>query len=199
PAETPATPRRPRTASAARAERRGTALVGQRRAASIARANRAAPAASSSAPGTIVPEASTTIPATRPAKPRASASTGGTTPKILGSAEATWIAGSAGRLSPGVWACISVTSPSATVCLSPQPSGPKPMQAGVQIGIRAPLASLKREESAMPECTHLDQVKVTQLPETTEGCEECLKTGDPWCHLRICLTCGKVGCCDSSP
>jgi uncharacterized UBP type Zn finger protein len=51
----------------------------------------------------------------------------------------------------------------------------------------------------MAECTHLDQVQVTELPEGTEGCEECLKAGDPWCHLRICLSCGKVGCCDSSP
>jgi uncharacterized UBP type Zn finger protein len=51
----------------------------------------------------------------------------------------------------------------------------------------------------MPECTHLDQVRVTQLPEFTEGCEECLKTGDKWLHLRICLECGKVGCCDDSP
>jgi uncharacterized UBP type Zn finger protein len=32
-----------------------------------------------------------------------------------------------------------------------------------------------------------------------EGCEECLKLGDPWLHLRICLECGKVGCCDNSP
>lgn len=51
----------------------------------------------------------------------------------------------------------------------------------------------------MPTCTHLDQVQITELPESTEGCEECLKTGDPWLHLRICLTCGKVGCCDDSP
>ena len=51
----------------------------------------------------------------------------------------------------------------------------------------------------MAECTHLDQVQLTELPESTEGCEECLKIGDGWCHLRICLTCGKVGCCDSSP
>jgi uncharacterized UBP type Zn finger protein len=51
----------------------------------------------------------------------------------------------------------------------------------------------------MPECTHLDQVRVTQLPESVEGCEECLKTGDKWLHLRICLECGKVGCCDDSP
>jgi uncharacterized UBP type Zn finger protein len=47
-------------------------------------------------------------------------------------------------------------------------------------------------------CTHLDQIKVAP-PETVDGCEECLKTGDRWVHLRVCLTCGKVGCCDSSP
>ena len=33
----------------------------------------------------------------------------------------------------------------------------------------------------------------------THGCEECLRLGTPWVHLRLCLTCGKVGCCDSSP
>jgi uncharacterized UBP type Zn finger protein len=48
-------------------------------------------------------------------------------------------------------------------------------------------------------CTHLDHVQIMQLPETVEGCEECLVTGDPWLHLRICLECGKVGCCDDSP
>jgi uncharacterized UBP type Zn finger protein len=51
----------------------------------------------------------------------------------------------------------------------------------------------------MAVCDHLDHVRVTELPESVEGCEECLKTGDPWFHLRICLECGKVGCCDSSP
>jgi len=51
----------------------------------------------------------------------------------------------------------------------------------------------------MPTCTHLDQIQITELPESVEGCEECLKTGDPWLHLRICLVCGKVGCCDDSP
>jgi uncharacterized UBP type Zn finger protein len=48
-------------------------------------------------------------------------------------------------------------------------------------------------------CTHLDQIKITQLPEASPGCEECLEVGDAWCHLRICLECGHVGCCDSSP
>ncbi|MEU5611137.1 UBP-type zinc finger domain-containing protein [Streptomyces sparsogenes] len=36
-------------------------------------------------------------------------------------------------------------------------------------------------------------------PRTPEGCEECLRLGSPWVHLRLCLTCGHVGCCDSSP
>ena len=36
-------------------------------------------------------------------------------------------------------------------------------------------------------------------PRTPEGCEDCLRLGTPWVHLRLCLTCGRVGCCDSSP
>lgn len=36
-------------------------------------------------------------------------------------------------------------------------------------------------------------------PRTPDGCEECLRAGTSWVHLRICLTCGHVGCCDSSP
>lgn len=36
-------------------------------------------------------------------------------------------------------------------------------------------------------------------PQTPEGCEECLRHGTPWVHLRMCLSCGLVGCCDSSP
>lgn len=51
----------------------------------------------------------------------------------------------------------------------------------------------------MAECTHLDQVQVTQLPDSVPGCEDCLASGDGWLHLRICLGCGKVGCCDDSP
>ena len=47
-------------------------------------------------------------------------------------------------------------------------------------------------------CTHLDQVALSELPPSVEGCEECLRDGSKWLHLRICLTCGHVGCCDSS-
>lgn len=46
-------------------------------------------------------------------------------------------------------------------------------------------------------CTHLDQIR--DVKPHTRGCEECLKMGDTWVHLRLCLTCGHVGCCDSSP
>jgi uncharacterized UBP type Zn finger protein len=51
----------------------------------------------------------------------------------------------------------------------------------------------------MASCTHLDEVKITELPESVEGCAECLLTGEAWLHLRICLHCGQVGCCDDSP
>jgi CPA1 family monovalent cation:H+ antiporter len=36
-------------------------------------------------------------------------------------------------------------------------------------------------------------------PGTPDGCEECLRDGTRWVHLRLCLSCGHVGCCDSSP
>ena len=52
--------------------------------------------------------------------------------------------------------------------------------------------------SAVP-CSHLDQVEVRELPAEVAGCEDCLRTGGKWLHLRICLTCGHVGCCDNSP
>ena len=51
----------------------------------------------------------------------------------------------------------------------------------------------------MATCTHLQHVKITQLPDAVDGCEDCLAAGDQWLHLRICLECGKVGCCDDSP
>ena len=47
-------------------------------------------------------------------------------------------------------------------------------------------------------CTHLGQVRNVE-PRTPNGCEECLKMHSRWVHLRLCLDCGHVGCCDSSP
>jgi hypothetical protein len=50
-----------------------------------------------------------------------------------------------------------------------------------------------------PVCTHLDSIRITDLPESVDGCEDCLRDGGVWLHLRICLECGHVGCCDDSP
>ena len=49
----------------------------------------------------------------------------------------------------------------------------------------------------MKGCEHLSEIK--QVTPSAEGCEDCLKTGAGWVHLRLCETCGHVGCCDSSP
>lgn len=46
------------------------------------------------------------------------------------------------------------------------------------------------------QCSHLDQI--TSVTPSGQGCMECLQTGDTWIHLRLCLSCGHVGCCDSS-
>jgi len=48
----------------------------------------------------------------------------------------------------------------------------------------------------MQKCSHVDQIQ--NVKPHTRGCEECLKMGDAWVHLRLCLSCGHVGCCDSS-
>ena len=50
-----------------------------------------------------------------------------------------------------------------------------------------------------PTCTHLGSVRVRELPAAVDGCEDCLREGGVWLHLRICLECGHVGCCDDSP
>ena len=49
----------------------------------------------------------------------------------------------------------------------------------------------------MANCTHSSSIKEVK-PKTPEGCEECLRKGTRWVHLRLCLECGHVGCCDSS-
>ena len=51
----------------------------------------------------------------------------------------------------------------------------------------------------MAGCAHLDSIRITELPESVDGCEDCLRGGGVWLHLRICLACGHVGCCDDSP
>ena len=46
-------------------------------------------------------------------------------------------------------------------------------------------------------CTHLNTVK--DVTPSSTGCEDCLRMGGRWLHLRLCMTCGHVGCCDQSP
>jgi hypothetical protein len=48
----------------------------------------------------------------------------------------------------------------------------------------------------LAECTHLDQIR--NVWPSAQGCEDCLRIGGTWVHLRECLSCGHVGCCDSS-
>ena len=47
------------------------------------------------------------------------------------------------------------------------------------------------------DCLHLEQI--TEVMPSADGCEDCLRTGGKWLHLRLCMSCGHVGCCDSSP
>jgi uncharacterized UBP type Zn finger protein len=53
--------------------------------------------------------------------------------------------------------------------------------------------------TAAATCAHLEALGEDPKPNTPAGCEECLATGGRWVHLRLCLECGHVGCCDSSP
>jgi uncharacterized UBP type Zn finger protein len=48
----------------------------------------------------------------------------------------------------------------------------------------------------MPACTHLKDATITTT--NIHVCEECVRMGDRWVHLRLCMECGHVGCCDSS-
>ncbi len=48
-------------------------------------------------------------------------------------------------------------------------------------------------------CAHVAALDDLPEPSTLDGCEDCVVQGTRWVHLRLCLTCGKVACCDSSP
>ena len=48
----------------------------------------------------------------------------------------------------------------------------------------------------MEPCRHVSEIRDVEA--SADGCEDCLKIGDDWVHLRLCLICGHVGCCDSS-
>jgi Na+/H+ antiporter len=63
--------------------------------------------------------------------------------------------------------------------------------------------SIREEELTLvpgsAECDHLHDAPRTQRPDTPGVCQECIDEGTHWVHLRMCLTCGHVACCDSSP
>lgn len=64
-------------------------------------------------------------------------------------------------------------------------------------------AAEREEELTAPitvpaHCEHLSELQKAPRPRTPQGCEECLQQGRTWVHLRLCMTCGHVGCCDSS-
>ena len=46
-------------------------------------------------------------------------------------------------------------------------------------------------------CSHIEEIRDVEA--SAQGCEDCMKVGDSWVHLRMCLICGRVGCCDQSP
>ena len=48
-------------------------------------------------------------------------------------------------------------------------------------------------------CSHLDSIRFSELPESIAGCEECLAVRGWWVHLRMCQSCGHIGCCNDSP
>jgi uncharacterized UBP type Zn finger protein len=48
-----------------------------------------------------------------------------------------------------------------------------------------------------PTCAHLE--RVTEVAPLDSGCTECLRTGSRWVHLRLCMSCGTVACCNDSP
>jgi hypothetical protein len=48
-------------------------------------------------------------------------------------------------------------------------------------------------------CEHVASTTIRHVHRPPKGCEDCLKIGGQWVHLRVCLTCGHVACCDSSP
>ncbi|MEM8556999.1 MAG: cation:proton antiporter [Bacteroidota bacterium] len=84
----------------------------------------------------------------------------------------------------------------------PPPPDPYPTPSQVTPSMRRRIDTertytLEPNPEAAAKCAHLHQIRPVQP--SAHGCEDCLKTGDWWVHLRICMVCGYVGCCDSSP
>ncbi len=63
------------------------------------------------------------------------------------------------------------------------------------------MSKARTKEKTSGPCEHLEHLTEQEFPppKTPDACEDCLKEGTQWVHLRECRTCGHVGCCDSSP
>jgi len=62
--------------------------------------------------------------------------------------------------------------------------------------LQATVLKLRYWRPGRAHCAHLDEIR--EVTPSAAGCEECLQLGDAWVHLRLCLICGHVGCCDNS-
>ncbi len=63
------------------------------------------------------------------------------------------------------------------------------------------MSKSRTEKNTTGPCEHLGDLTAERFPppRTSNACEDCLKEGTQWVHLRECMICGHVGCCDSSP
>ncbi len=73
---------------------------------------------------------------------------------------------------------------------------PPPQPVGRAAATLERVYRLSGQQRASGKCAHVDQAR--EVTPRTAGCEECLALGEPWVHLRVCLSCGHVGCCDTS-
>ena len=90
------------------------------------------------------------------------------------------------------------TMPSLTVGLLTRAVSIECQKPARQQGLVSPASPADENKSEVDmTCTHLDQIK--EVTPSANGCEDCLRIGATWVHLRLCMTCGHVGCCDSSP
>lgn len=72
-----------------------------------------------------------------------------------------------------------------------------PLQLLTLLSALSRIEAISAEVIVSTQCTHLGEIK--KVKPSADGCEDCLKIGGEWVHLRLCLECGHVGCCDSSP
>ena len=96
---------------------------------------------------------------------------------------------------PGIFAAGDVRSGSTKRCAAAVGEG----SMAVQFVHAAPRGARQLESDERASAPTSTRSQLRELPASVDGCEDCLREGGKWLHLRICLTCGHVGCCDDSP